>query len=67
MQYPVSDVKDIKTILGGTKYTREWNQYSRMDRLTYLLQDINKRIEWRYIDKDMYPIYRRVKASKKTA
>jgi len=50
MKFPVSDIKDIKVILGGVKYTREWNQYSRQNRLRYLLQDINKRIEWGYID-----------------
>jgi hypothetical protein len=50
MKFPVSDIKDIKVILGGVTYTREWNQYARQNRLTYLLQDINKRIEWGYID-----------------
>ena len=29
---------------------REWNQFDRQNRLTYFLQDINKRIERGFID-----------------
>lgn len=50
MQYPVSNAKDIKAILGGVQYTREWNQVDRTRRLQYALEDIQKRVEWGYID-----------------
>lgn len=50
MTYPTTDTKEIKKVLGGAGYTREWNKFDRRSRLTYFLQDIDKRIMWGFID-----------------
>lgn len=57
MQYPVSSTADIKMILGGVTYTREYNALeSRQERLIGLLKDIHNRIEWGYIDRKFMDI-----------
>jgi len=51
MTYPTTDTKEIKKVLGGAGYVREWNKFDRQSRLFYFLQDIDKRIMWGFIDK----------------